>query len=48
VADELIRDLGTSEQRAYLLIREGKIAEAMRMIKKILASAPRFTAIYAV
>jgi tetratricopeptide (TPR) repeat protein len=39
-ADELIRDLGTPEQRAYLLIREGKIDEAMKMIKKILVSAP--------
>jgi predicted Zn-dependent protease len=39
-ANELIRDLGTSEQRADLLIREGKIDEAMKMIKKILARAP--------
>jgi tetratricopeptide (TPR) repeat protein len=39
-ADELIRDLGTPEQQAYLLIREGKIDEAIKMIKKILARAP--------
>ncbi|MGH9841556.1 MAG: hypothetical protein ACREEM_22625 [Blastocatellia bacterium] len=39
-ADELIRDLGTPEQRTYLLIREGKIAEAMKMIKKLLVNAP--------
>jgi len=39
-ADELIRELGTPEQKTYLLIREGKIAEAMKRIKKIIASAP--------
>jgi len=39
-ADELIRDLGTPEQQTYLLIREGKIDEAMKMIKKLLVSAP--------
>src|SRR6266508_265857 len=39
-ADELIRDLGTPEQRAYLLIREGKIDEALKVVKKILARAP--------
>jgi len=39
-ADELIRDLGAPEQRTYLLIRERKIEEAMKMIKKILAGAP--------
>jgi len=39
-ADDMIRDLGTPEQRAYLLVREGKIDEALKMVKKILARAP--------
>jgi tetratricopeptide (TPR) repeat protein len=39
-ADELIRDLGTPEQQTYLLISEGKIDEAVQMIKKILPRAP--------
>jgi len=39
-ADELIRELGTPEQRTYLLIGEGKIAEAMKMVKKIVAGKP--------
>jgi len=36
----LIRDLGTPEQWTYLLIREGKMDEAMKMIKKLLVNAP--------
>lgn len=39
-ADELIRELGTPEQKTYLLIREGRVAEAMKRIKRIIASAP--------
>jgi uncharacterized Zn finger protein len=39
-ADELIRELGTPEQQAYLLISEGKIAEAMKMVKTIIAGKP--------
>jgi hypothetical protein len=39
-ADDLICELGTPEQKTYLLIREGNIAEAMKRIKKIIASAP--------
>lgn len=39
-ADELIRDLGTPEQRAYLLISEGKIDEAVKLVKKVLVNAP--------
>ncbi len=39
-ADQLVRDLGTPEQKAHLLIREGKIAEAMKRIKKLIADAP--------
>jgi hypothetical protein len=36
---QIIRDLGTSEQQARLLIDEGVIAEAMKMIKKIIKRA---------
>jgi tetratricopeptide (TPR) repeat protein len=39
-ADELIRQLGTPEQRAYLLISEGKIDEAMKVVKTLLVNAP--------
>jgi len=39
-ADELIRDLGMPEQQAYLLIREGKIDETLKVVKRILAGAP--------
>jgi hypothetical protein len=39
-ADDLIRELGTSEQKTYLLIREGQIAEAMKRIKRIIVSKP--------
>ncbi len=39
-ADELIRELGTPEQKTYLLIREGRVAEAMKRIEKIIASKP--------
>lgn len=39
-ADDLIRELGTPEQQAYLLIGENKIAEAMKMIKKIIVGKP--------
>lgn len=39
-ADELIRDLGTPEQQAHLLISEGKTDEALRQIKRIIAGKP--------
>lgn len=39
-ADDLIRELGTPEQQAYLLIGEDKIAEALKLIKKIVAGKP--------
>ena len=39
-AEQLIRELGTPEQQAYLLIGEGKIAEAMKMVKKIIVGKP--------
>ncbi len=39
-ADDLIRELGTAEQKTYLLIREGKIAEAMKRVKKIVVGKP--------
>ncbi|HEX5081625.1 MAG TPA: hypothetical protein VFY40_06250 [Blastocatellia bacterium] len=39
-ANELIRDLGTPEQQAYLLIRERKIDEALKLIRKIIPRAP--------
>lgn len=39
-ADQLIRELGTPEQQAYLLIGEGEIAEAMKMVKKIVVGKP--------
>jgi hypothetical protein len=39
-ADDLIRELGTPEQKTYLLIREGQIAEAMKRIKKIIVGKP--------
>lgn len=39
-ADQLIRDLGTPEQQAHLLIGEGKIAEAVKSVKKIVVGKP--------
>jgi hypothetical protein len=39
-AVELIRELGTPEQQARLLISEGNIAEALKMIKKIIVGKP--------
>jgi hypothetical protein len=39
-AAQIIRELGTSEQQAHLLIDEGEIAEAMKMIKKIIVGKP--------
>ncbi len=39
-ADELVRELGTPEQQTYLLISEGKIGEALKLIKKIVVSKP--------
>ena len=40
VADKLIRDLGTPEQQTHLLIREGRIAEALKEVRKIIVSKP--------
>ena len=39
-AGVLIRELGTPEQRAFLLIDEGKIDEAVRLMRQVLASKP--------
>ncbi len=39
-ANALIRELGTPEQQAYLLIDEGKFDEALKLIQKILPTAP--------
>ena len=39
-ANALIRELGTPEQQAYLLIDEGKFDEAIKRIQKILPTAP--------
>jgi uncharacterized Zn finger protein len=39
-ADELIRELGTPEQQAHLLIKEGKIEAARERINKIIVGKP--------
>lgn len=39
-ADQLVRELGTPEQQAHLLIGEGKIAEALKTIKQIIVGKP--------
>jgi uncharacterized Zn finger protein len=39
-AGALIRELGTPEQRAFLLIDEGKIDEAVRLMRPVLADKP--------
>ena len=39
-AGVLIRELGTPEQRAFLLIDEGKIDEAVRLMRPVLANKP--------
>jgi len=37
-AEQLIRELGTPEQQASLLISEGKVSDAVKMIKKSLSA----------
>jgi uncharacterized Zn finger protein len=39
-AGALIRELGTPEQRAFLLIDEGKIDEAMQLMRPVLTNKP--------
>ena len=39
-AGVLIRELGTPEQRAFLLINEGKIDEAVHQLRQVLADKP--------
>lgn len=39
-AAALIRELGTPEQQAFLIVEEGKIDEAMRLIHRIVAEKP--------
>jgi uncharacterized Zn finger protein len=39
-AGALIRELGTPEQRAFLLIDEGEIEEAVRLMQPVLANKP--------
>ena len=39
-ADDLIREIGTPEQQAQLLIKEGRIEEAVQMINDIVESKP--------
>ncbi len=39
-AGALIRELGTPEQRAFLLVEEGKIEEAVRLMRQVLTGKP--------
>lgn len=39
-AGALVRELGTPEQRAFWLIDEGKIDEAVRLMRQVLADKP--------
>jgi uncharacterized Zn finger protein len=39
-ADALIREMGTPEQKALLLAREGKTDEALRLMRQIIAGKP--------
>lgn len=46
-ASRLIRERGTPEQQAFLLIDEGKIAEALKIVKKIVVHRPGLTTSFA-
>jgi uncharacterized Zn finger protein len=39
-AGALVRELGTPEQRAFLLIEEGKVDEAVRLMRQVVADKP--------